>query len=51
MSDILGHYKKRDPNERTVARALCIHGGRVLVVKRFKYGDSYYVLPGGGIDP
>lgn len=51
MSDILEHYKKRDPRERTVARALCIHEGKVLVVKRFKYGDSYYVLPGGGIDP
>ncbi len=50
-SEIQAHYKNRDPSKRICARALCIRGDEVLVIKRHKYGEDYIVLPGGGIDP
>ena len=31
-------------------RALCIHEGNILVVKRSNYGEEYIIIPGGGID-
>jgi 8-oxo-dGTP diphosphatase len=51
MSDIQEHYKNRDPSKRICARAICIRGDEVLVIKRHKYGEDYMVLPGGGMDP
>lgn len=50
MSEILDHYKKRDPTKRICARGICIRGNEILVIKRHKYGEDYIVLPGGGID-
>lgn len=50
MSDIIEHYKNRDPTKRICARGICIRGSEVLVIKRHKYGEDYIVLPGGGID-
>ena len=51
MSETSDHYKKRDPTQRVCARVICRRDGNVLVIKRHKYGEDYYVLPGGGIDP
>lgn len=36
---------------RHAARAVLIRGDKILLMKRDKFGDIYYVLPGGGIDP
>lgn len=35
---------------RSAARAVVIRDNKLLVMKRNKFGDIYYVLPGGGID-
>ncbi len=36
---------------RRVARAIIIRGDQLLVMKRDKYGEKFFTLPGGGIDP
>ncbi|HRF50701.1 MAG TPA: NUDIX domain-containing protein [Anaerolineales bacterium] len=36
--------------QRLSARAILIHQGEVLLVRRQRLGDEYYVLPGGGIE-
>ncbi len=36
--------------QRYSARAILIHSGEVLLVRRQRLGDEYYVLPGGGIE-
>jgi len=43
-------YKNRDNTKRVCVRALCIHEGNILVVKRNNYGEEYMIFPGGGID-
>lgn len=35
---------------RRVARAIIVRGEQLLVMKRDKYGDKFFTLPGGGID-
>lgn len=35
---------------RRVVRAIIIRGEQLLVMKRNKYGDKFFSLPGGGID-
>lgn len=35
---------------RRVARAIIVRGEQLLVMKRNKYGDKFFTLPGGGID-
>lgn len=35
---------------RKLARSIIIHEGKLLVLKRNKYGNKFFVLPGGGID-
>lgn len=37
--------------DRPAARAIIARGDKLLVMKRNKFGDVYYVLVGGGIDP
>lgn len=41
---------KQDKN-RTAARAIIIRNEKLLVMKRNKFGDIYYALVGGGLDP
>lgn len=41
---------KQDKN-RTAARAIIIRDNKLLVMKRNKFGDIYYSLIGGGVDP
>ena len=36
--------------QRLYARAILVHSGEVLLVRRQRHGDEYYVLPGGGIE-
>lgn len=35
---------------RQSVRALIRQGGRILLIRRTRNGDTYYVLPGGGIE-
>ncbi len=51
MSNDLRQHKDNKPLRRICARVICCKDGNVLVIKRHKYGEDYYVLPGGGIDP
>jgi 8-oxo-dGTP diphosphatase len=41
---------KQDKN-RTAARAIIIRDNKLLVMRRNKFGDIYYSLIGGGVDP
>jgi ADP-ribose pyrophosphatase YjhB (NUDIX family) len=36
---------------RKAVRAVVVHDGNLLVIHRNKFGQEYYTLPGGGIDP
>lgn len=36
---------------RQAARAIIIHNQNLLLMKRNKFGQQYYCLPGGGIEP
>lgn len=36
---------------RQAVRAIIIKDDKLLVIHRNKYGQEYYTLPGGGIDP
>ena len=36
---------------KQAARAIIVRDDKLLVMKRNKYGDIYYVLVGGGVDP
>ncbi len=36
---------------REIARAIVLRDGFLLSIKRNKYGDEFYSLPGGGIEP
>lgn len=36
---------------RQAVRAIIVHDGHLLVIHRNKFGEEYYTLPGGGIDP
>lgn len=38
------------PRKRDRAVGIVIHEQRLLLIRRFKRGDTYYSLPGGGID-
>ena len=33
-----------------MARAIVVHDGRILLMKRNKYGQQFYCLPGGGVE-
>lgn len=35
---------------REIARSIIVNDEKLLVMKRDKYGDKFYTLPGGGID-
>ncbi len=41
----------KQDKRRTAARAIIIRDNKLLVMKRNKFGDIYYVLVGGGLDP
>lgn len=36
---------------RKASRAIIVHDGQLLVMRRNKFGQKYHALPGGGIDP
>ena len=36
---------------RKLVRAIITRDDKLLVMKRYKYGDTYYTLIGGGVDP
>ena len=36
---------------RQAVRAIIVRDGHLLVIHRNKFGQEYYTLPGGGIDP
>ncbi len=36
---------------RKAVRAIVVQDGKLLVIRRNKFGSVYYTLPGGGIDP
>lgn len=38
------------PRKRDRAVGIVIHEQQLLLIRRFKRGDTYYSLPGGGID-
>lgn len=37
-------------SKRVSARVLIIDSGKILLIKRFKHGRLYYVIPGGGVE-
>jgi 8-oxo-dGTP diphosphatase len=37
-------------SHRKSVRAIVLHGDKVLVIKRNKFGSRYYMLVGGGVD-
>jgi 8-oxo-dGTP diphosphatase len=39
------------PTPRTRATAILLRGDAVLMIERFRGGERYFVLPGGGVEP
>lgn len=50
MSNPNDGYEARKPEDRIVVRGICVHEGRIVVIRRQKKGEEYIVLPGGGIN-
>ena len=42
--------KSSKDNMNTAARVIILHQGRILLIHRIKFGQEYYVLPGGSIE-